>query len=239
MSEPRKLKAVEQYGERYVQDYLTDAKTRHVAITSDPLEALKFWFGKAFMRGRNDTLSTKFMRLTLEVLQNYQKLEDIDLTNLDDRLAAHGVNNSGDRGMVAGSVRFARNTLQDYDGNIYNWALALIQSGRANEAYWALQGIYEIADKLASFYLRDVTLIEDLDSSIRPEDYQYFQPVDTWVRWVAARLEIIPSADYGNNRFVKGEIISACLDAAVSPLLFNAGAWLVGAHGARLLIERL
>ena len=65
------------------------------------------------------------------------------------------------------------------------------------------------------------------------------QPVDTWVRWVAARLEIIPSADYGNNRFVKGEIISACLDAAVSPLLFNAGAWLVGSHGARLLIERL
>ena len=65
MSEPRKLKAVEQYGERYVQDYFTEAKTRHAAITSDPLEALKFWFGKAFMRGRNDTLSTKFKRLTL------------------------------------------------------------------------------------------------------------------------------------------------------------------------------
>jgi hypothetical protein len=90
MSEPRKLKAVEQYGERYVQDYLAEARNRHAAITSDPLEGLKFWFGKAFMRGRNDKLSTKFMRLTLEVLQNYQKLEDIDLSSLDDLLAAHG-----------------------------------------------------------------------------------------------------------------------------------------------------
>lgn len=91
MSEPSKLKAVEQYGERYVQDYLMDARTRHADITSDALEALKFWFGKAFMRGRNDKLSTKFKRLTLEVLENYQKLEDIDLSNLENRLAEHGL----------------------------------------------------------------------------------------------------------------------------------------------------
>lgn len=239
MSEPRKLKAVEQYGERYVQDYLANARSIHADITSDALEALKFWFGKAFMRGRNDKLSTKFKRLTLEVLENYQNLEDIDLTDLESRLAEHGVNNSGDRGMVAGSIRFACSTLQAYDGNVFNWALALIQSGRASEAYWALQGIYEIGDKLATFYLRDVTLLESAESSIHSQDYQYFQPVDRWVRWVAARLEIIPSADYGNNHFVKGEIINGCLAADVSPLLFNAGAWLVGAHGARLLIERL
>jgi hypothetical protein len=239
MSEPRKLKAVAQYGERYVNDYLAWARDRHASITRDPLEALKFWLSKAFMRGRNDMLSTKFKNLTFEVLQNYQKLEDIDLSSLEDRLWSHGVNNSGDRGMVSGSITFARKTLHEHDCNIFNWAATFIRSGKAGKAYWALQTIYQIGDKLATFYLRDVALLEGIEKSIAPKDYEYFQPIDTWLRWVTAQLEIIPSADYGNNPFVKGRIIRDCLTADVSPLLFNAGAWMVGAHGSRLLIEKL
>jgi endonuclease III len=239
MSKYRKLKSVAEYGERYVQEYLSDAKVRHAEITSDPLEALRFWFGKSFMRGRNDTLSTKFKNQAFETLRTYKNLDDIDLSALEGRLAEHGVNNPGDRRMVKESISFARNRLQEYDRNMFNWATALIRTGRADKAYQELTTLYEIGDKLATFYLRDVVLVEDAEDCIDAGGQAYVQPVDTWVRRVAQRLEIVDADRPGNKFSIKRKIISECLASDVSPLLFNAGAWMVGAHGSRLLIERL
>jgi hypothetical protein len=92
---------------------------------------------------------------------------------------------------------------------------------------------------LRTFYLRDVALLEDMEDTIEAEDYPYFQPVDTWVKRVASSLAIIDERDEDRHSVVKEKIISECLAAEVSPLLFNAGAWMVGAHAYELLIERL
>lgn len=86
---------------------------------------------------------------------------------------------------------------------------------------------------------RDVALVEDAEASIRSDDYPCFQPVDTWVEQVAQSLGLIEAADRGRLSVVKRKIISACLAEGVSPLLFNAGTWLVGAHAYRLLLELL
>jgi hypothetical protein len=77
MSEPRKLKAIEQFGARYVRQYLADARSRHDIIASDPLEALAFFYSKAFNRERRDTIPTAFRNLALGVLRTYTSLEDL------------------------------------------------------------------------------------------------------------------------------------------------------------------
>ena|SRR5579863_9452042 len=113
-----------------------------------------------------------------------------------------------------------------------------MQTNRCLEAFCAITGIHAIGDKLATFYFRDVALVSDLEPTIWPESYIYFQPIDTWVKQVADAIGITETTDQ-KILVVKEKIIASCLEAEVSPLLFNAGAWMVGANAFRLIIELL
>jgi hypothetical protein len=239
MSELRKLKAIEQFGMTYVQRYLADDKGRRDAIASNPLVAFDFFCSKAFYRGRRDEISTTFKDRTLGVLQQYRTLEAIDLSGLNAQLWNAGVNNRYDRQMVVEAIGFTRKDLQPYGCNIFTWAVDAIQHGRSAEAYGNLIAIHAIGDKLSTFYLRDVALVADIEDSIPAQDYAYFQPVDTWVEQVALSLGLIERSDRGKINTVKDKLIRACLEAEISPLLFNAGAWLAGAHAYTLLLEML
>lgn len=202
------------------------------------MEALYFFYSRAFMRGRSDELSDVYMNRTIEVLREYKSIHDIDLSNLEDKLALNLVDNNKDRGMVSKSIRFILDNLKDYDYNIFNWAVDAIRTNRSAEAFRALNSIYQIADKLATFYLRDVAFVSDLEPTIRLESHIYFQPIDRWVKKVTDAIGITETTDR-NILIVKEKIIACCLEANVSPLLFNAGAWMVGANAFRLLIELL
>jgi len=232
-----RLRSVEEYGRAYVKQYLAKARERRDAIRADPLQALEFLHSKLFMRGRRDTVSVAFRDRAAAALQKLGTLEAIDLGGLDGYLHAQGVNNRHDRRMVVESVRFARNELTVQGGNVFNWAVEELRSGHSQDAYLALDAIHAVGDKLASFYLRDVVFLDELEGDIKVTDYPYLQPVDTWVLRVGQSLELIDKADAGSS--AKDKLISACLAADVSPLLFNAGAWLVGAHAYELLIETL
>jgi hypothetical protein len=232
-----KLRSVEEYGRTYVNQYLAKARDCLDGIRTDPLQALEFMHSKLFMRGRRDAVSVTFRDRTAAALQRYGVLEDIDLTGLGDYLQAQGVNNRHDRRMVIESVRFVRTELTAQGGNVYNWAVKAIHDGRSRDAHLALDAIHAVGDKLASFYLRDVVFLEEMEDDISVTDYRYFQPVDTWVLRLGRSLKLIDKADAGSA--AKDKLISACLAADVSPLLFNAGAWLVGAHAYDLLIETL
>lgn len=190
------------------------------------------------MRGRSDELSDVYMNRTIEVLREYKSIHDIDLSNLEDKLALNLVDNNKDRGMVSKSIRFILDNLKDYDYNIFNWAVDAIRTNRSAEAFRALNSIYQIADKLATFYLRDVAFVSDLEPTIRLESHIYFQPIDRWVKKVTDAIGITETTDR-NILIVKEKIIACCLEANVSPLLFNAGAWMVGANAFRLIIELL
>lgn len=202
------------------------------------MEALYFFYSRAFMRGRSDELSDVYMNRTIEVLREYKSIHDIDLSNLEDKLALNLVDNNKDRGMVSKSIRFILDNLKDYDYNIFNWAVDAIRTNRSAEAFRALNSIYQIADKLATFYLRDVAFVSDLEPTIRLESHIYFQPIDRWVKKVTDAIGITETTDR-NILIVKEKIIACCLEANVSPLLFNAGAWMVGANAFRLIIELL
>jgi hypothetical protein len=234
----RKIKSIENYGRRYVSEYIDQDRKQQSHITSNPLSSLTFFYSKAFFRGRNDALSVVFMNRTLEVLQEYRSIHDIDLANLENKLALQHVNNPNDRRMVLESIRFIRDNLKDYDYNIFGWSVDAIRTDRSAEAYNELTSIYEIGDKLATLYLRDVTLVSNLEPTIQPESYIYLQPIDTWVKQVADAIDITDTTDRKLHK-VKEKIIACCLEARVSPLLFNAGAWMIGANAFRLLIEQL
>lgn len=233
-----KLKSIESYGKQYVSDYLDKDRKNKPLIKSNPMEALYFFYSRAFMRGRSDELSDVYMNRTIEVLREYKSIHDIDLSNLEDKLALNLVDNNKDRGMVSKSIRFILDNLKDYDYNIFNWAVDAIRTNRSAEAFRALNSIYQIADKLATFYLRDVAFVSDLEPTIRLESHIYFQPIDRWVKKVTDAIGITETTDR-NILIVKEKIIACCLEANVSPLLFNAGAWMVGANAFRLIIELL
>ena len=55
---------------------------------------------------------------------------------------------------------------------------------------------------------------------------------------MALKIKVIKSKD-DNIEIIKNDIIKSCLKANVSPLLFNAGLWIVGANSFDLLIEKL
>ena len=233
-----KLKSLEKYGKKYVTDYLDKDRKNRYLIMSNSMEALYFFYSKAFMRGRNDKLSVGYMNRTIEVLRGYKSIHDIDPSNLEDKLALNCVDNFKDRVMVSKSIRFILDNLKDDDYNIFNWAVNAISSNRSDEAFRALDSIYQIGDKLATFYLRDVTLVSVLEPTIRPERYIYFQPIDTWVKQVTDAIGITETTDR-TIPVVREKIIACCLEASVSPLRFNAGAWMIGANAFRLLIELL
>lgn len=119
MSDPRKLRTIEGFGKEYVQLYLADGKVRRNAIVDDPLEALFFFYSKAFMRGRRDEVSVAFKNRTLGVLWKYRTAQDIDLESLDAQLWRARVNNRYDRQMVIGSIGLVCNDIRADDYKIY------------------------------------------------------------------------------------------------------------------------
>jgi hypothetical protein len=162
-----KIESIENYGRKYVTDYLDSDRKDRSYIMSNPLRALTFFYGKVFMRGRKDAMSVTFMNQTVGVLQEYKSIHDIDLASLEEKLRLHHVNNHHDRHMVSESICFICDNLKDYNYNIFNWSVDTIQTNRCSEAFRALTGIHAIKNKLAPFYLRDVTLVSDLEPTIR------------------------------------------------------------------------
>lgn len=63
------LKNIEQLGEEYCERYLKDWCTAN--LENNWWEALKFFFGRSFMRGRRDKLSNEYYHFTIKALEKY------------------------------------------------------------------------------------------------------------------------------------------------------------------------
>jgi|SRR3989344_698434 len=233
-----KIKAIEEYGRLYVAKFLRDRVDNRDHFYNDWREGLNFLFSKVFYRGRRDELSERFMNAALKTLKELGLNKDYDKQLLDNKLRLSGVNNGRDRRMISEVLDFIFNLPTFCENNFVKYTVNQIKEGKISDIFNKLNGIYAIGDKLASFYLRDVILIFELEKYLKVDDFQYCQPVDTWVKQVAIKLDIITSQDT-ETKLVKSAIINACEKAGASPLLFNAGAWMVGARSFELLIEKL
>ena len=233
-----KIKSIEEYGRLYVARFLREQIDNHDRFYNDWREGLNFLFSKVFYRGRRDELSERFMNAALKTLEELELNRNYDKQLLDSKLMSNGVNNGRDRRMISEVLDFVFNLPASCDNNFVKYTVNQIKEGKIFDVFDKLNGIYAIGDKLASFYLRDVILIFELEKYLKVDDFQYCQPVDTWVKQVAIKLDIITSQET-EVKLVKSSIINACEKAGASPLLFNAGAWMVGARSFELLIEKL
>lgn len=234
----KKIKSVERYGRLYMKRFLQDQITGKDSVHNDWREALVFLFSKVFYRGRRDELSERFMQATIKTLKEVNLDSGYDKQILDSHLQSNGVNNHKDRRMVCEVLDFTFNLPTPYNRNIVKYTIERIKSGKIADIFNELNTIYAIGDKLSSFYIRDTALVFDLENNLRADDFKYCQPIDTWVKQVAVKLDIIAPQEK-DTETIKSAIIDVCRGASISPLLFNAGAWMIGSQSFDLLIEQL
>lgn len=233
-----KIKSIEEYGRRYVERYLAEQIQNRESYLSDWKQSLELVFSKTFYRGRKDEISETFMGRTLKVLQEFDLDNKYDPQLLEDKLKAGGVNNRHDRKMVAGVIDFTRKLPDVYRNNIVAYSVKEIKSGNIRNIFNELDSIHAIGDKLASFYLRDIVIIYELQDFLTDTDLRYCQPVDTWVMQVSLKLGII-DGEGAKEDVVKEAIIAKCKEANVSSLFFDAGAWMIGTNSLEFLLEKL
>lgn len=250
----KKLKVIAGFGKRYKNEYLynqINKQNLQKLLREDWYEALKFFFGRSFMRGRRDQISVDFMNKAIKAL------DDFNLKNnrpnkfnrnknwkeiLENKLQESGVNNKYDRGMVLSTIEFILN-LDGY--NLINYSLQKIENCKIENIYKEIDSLTAVGDKIVSFFLRDIACIFDL--TIQNDKQIFLQPIDTWVGRILEKLSIAQKSDIdkalsGNKnslKRVREAIIKKCNDAKISSIEFNQGAWYLGFHAFEILFENL
>jgi len=234
----RKIKTIEKYGRQFIERFLKQDIYKKGRFYRNWYEALKFLLARSFYRGRRDELSTRFLEATLKTLDEFKLNKNYNQKLLNLKLKSNGVNNERDRKMTLEIINLVFNLPSFYKNNIVRYTIDQIKSGNTKGIFNTLDNIFAIGDKLASIYLRDIVMVYRLEKYLKSEDLKYCQPIDTWVQQVVLKVGIIKS-EKEKIEDIKSAIIKRCLDAKVNPLLFNAGAWLVGARSFELLLEKL
>lgn len=218
--------------------------------------ALLFFFDRTFYQGRSDLLSRRFERATVEALASsligstsdeklssliqyqhwlhHERWKDPDnplwsalcqTYDIGERKRS-GTGRERDREMVLDTLRFIVNNCEGY--NMLEYSVKSIKNGNIEELSKKLHNIISIGDKIASFYLRDTVFVYELDNYLKPEDYHYVMPIDTWVRQISNKIGIEADAK---------AMATACQQNGVSPIKFNQGAWYIGSHSLDVLLD--
>lgn len=120
---------------------------------------------------------------------------------------------------------------QDGRKNIYNYLKNKIKTEEGVEdTYKELTSIRAIGDKIASFIIRDISLMNE---SITINDLEKIFPVDTWVKTLANKF----GCSDEKNEDIKKYFIEKCINNTVNPIKFAAGLWYLGFHSLDLLLK--
>ncbi|MFH1376134.1 MAG: hypothetical protein ABIH25_00705 [Candidatus Woesearchaeota archaeon] len=106
----------------------------------------------------------------------------------------------------------------------------------SNDAYDSLIKIKYIGNKIATLYLRELCWLFD----IKPNDYTLIFPIDTWVRQIINRLNILESSEEKfNDSEIQKKTIDFCLKNNINPMKFNAGIWYIGKNSLNIVLEEI
>lgn len=231
------------FGDQYKKKLDRSFQKDH--LERDWYNGLSLFLNHSFYQGRRDDVSEKVERAAMPVLDRCFKNQDTSaLANCNFDLLSHDlaavvgkgkVGKERDVRMVVSIFRFL---LELPEKNLTRYSVAEIEQSRLRELYDALRGIIQIGPKIASFYLRDLVDIYDLESKIRAEDLKYLQPIDVWVRKVVHKTGIVGD-DKLPDENIREDILSSCQQLGISAFRFNQGAWYVGKNAFEILIEHL
>ena len=142
------------------------------------------------------------------------------------------INNDEDLMMVLDTLKFI--TSHNRKKNIYNFLKNTIANHGPEKAYNELTELRAVSDKIATFIIRDIGL---LNPGLIKRDYEYAFPIDTWVRQIAKKLGCQEKSDGEIREF----LIKKCKEARpqIDPLKFAAGLWYLGFHAVNLAWEYL
>jgi len=248
---------IAEFSERYYKEILTERhfKEKHSVdikrLHDDWWEAMKFFLSRALYQGRRDELSERVEKEVRKVLDYYfkdpsQREHNFDTLRrqnwrelrkkLEGRIGKGKVGRGRDIELVIDTLRFIS---QLPDKNIVNYSVRQIEDGKLEDLWRSLQysksktGIRSVGEKTASFYLRDLVALLNLESKIH-RGQECLQPIDTWVRKVCKMIGFEKE-----GRELRKSIVETCNSLGVSPIRFNMGAWYVGTHALNILLKLL
>ncbi|MCP8308780.1 MAG: hypothetical protein H3Z53_10215 [archaeon] len=111
--------------------------------------------------------------------------------------------------------------------NISNHVKTLIEQGKTREAHSFVSSIRGIGTKIASFYMRDIAFLGNLNENEIKNQF-YLQPIDTWLEQTIS----IIFGDAATKRLDDKQrlIVELCGQANCSPIAFNQGAWIIASQ---------
>lgn len=241
------VNAILSYGDKYREKNLNYYKKDK--LLGNWLEALKFFFERAFYQGRSDVVSSKVHKVAVEVMEHNSSivsgnLEDKDLELLKKELEAKigkgMIGKARDVEMVISAFKYA---LRLPNLNIISHSIQHINAGDIKKHYNELQksmndfGIIQVGPKIASLYLLDLVSLFQMENKVSSDDLQYLQPVDVWVKKLILKIGIVK--EDATPEQIQKAIVNLCEEQHCSPLKFNQGAWYAGYYSLDLLLENL
>jgi hypothetical protein len=228
-----------EWAEKYQNDYKRGpSEARH--LLDDPQAGLQFFLESGFARAGGEQagyaeIAKQALVKSIEYCGTYDELMHRDSPQLvwnkftqicDSRKI--GYNEKLNEGVVKGLVKLARSSVSF--NPFMNLASKMVENPA--DAFLLLRKIHGIGDKIASFILRDMAIILDVEGKIAPENQILLQPVDRWVEGIATFLwgdlkERAPSW------FIALKIIVKCREYNCSPARFNQGAWKYGSDNIK------
>lgn len=139
------------------------------------------------------------------------------------------LNNGEDIMMVLDVLKFISS---EDKKNIYKYLRNTIANSDVESAFKELTGMRAISDKIATFIIRDIGLMNS-EIKIADEYYKRAFPVDTWVIKIAYKL----GCSSKDIKEIKTYFIDKCKESDIDPLKFAAGLWYLGFHSLDILVE--
>lgn len=236
----------------YQKEFLEDKIKNKYNYLKSPKKALFFILSYSFYQGRRDELSKKFEENAKNALEKFLLKNDVFSSNsqrvkdkntlkskyneLNNLLKQFGVNKEGDRLMVISLINFIQSNAEK---NILKTLVQKIKSKKISEAHKILDSIWSIGPKIASLILRDIVYIYELEGCIDGDNYNFLQPVDTWVHKISKEIGLI---EKNKDKIYPNEakdITNKCLELGINPIHYNQGVWYLGKHSLEILLKNI
>ncbi len=253
---PSLIQNISKYHKDYAAKYLKKRLKNKNNYLQTKKQGLFFIFNYCFYQGRLDKTSEKFQHIAENIVDKYfskhknylnEHLKRIKTKNelelnykdLLSKLKKGRLNKAGDRLMVCSLINFIQSRQEK---NIVAFLIEKIKSNNIKKAYQDLDDIWSIGNKIASFILRDIIYIYELEDFLDPIDYKYVCPIDTWVHQVSKKISLVSNEKLGNEKEQiqeAKEISNKCLEAGVSPIHYNQAAWYIGSNSLDIVLQIL
>lgn len=139
------------------------------------------------------------------------------------------------RGVISGIAELAQEIYRlDGQGSIAEWVLkGVVQTDRIEPEFLRIVDIRGVGPKMTSVFLRDVVFLYGLEERIDHIDRLYVQPIDKWIRLMAAEVIDEEGAADAADWILAGKLAKYTRHAGVSGIRFNMGVTAFGMREVR------